>query len=257
MSDARSEASFDPTAYAHPPEIAIDSGLRIAAALLSALRENDSAHVRAAAMSLRKTALAARQAWSEWREGDDNARAIDVAADEAWGAFYARLKELASDDASPNAARVRKLERELFGDKGARFLDLSYEEQYEQMKRILEQTSAPALATELDAVLGPGSLDAVRAAQEPYAALVEALRGDTWVRPVNVTRATYVRALSHAIHRYAQAVLAGTDRNDAATVVTARRLLGALDQHEQAPVSSVPPTAAAARVELPEVPGIV
>lgn len=110
------------------------------------------------------------------------------------------------------AARARVLLRKLFPDGGLAFTQRSYPEQAVSMATLLRLIEEDGLAQDIDALVGPELLVALRALQPEYQAMVDArlIRDRRSATDLNQLR----QKLTRAIGRHCNAVLALLDEKD-------------------------------------------
>lgn len=122
------------------------------------------------------------------------------------------------------ATRARALASKLFGAEGLAFTQQAYPEQAESMGEILRLIDQDGLGDELDALLGPQLLVALRACQAQYEAMVETRMTRDDRKSTDLARLR--GKLQRAIARYSSAVLTLLDESEPSTltlVLTALR----------------------------------
>lgn len=218
-------APFDPSQYVRAPIITASSGVTLALALVAATPSGAPANVKKAQKRLKSIAeqagdnLAARNRdLGVYKEEDS--RDLDNEADRVWGGFRMRLQAMAMLPATfPKAVRAAELDARLFPE-GGEFLKAEYAVQGPRMAAILQRIDEDKLATELDAIVGPEFLEAIRDVQPRYEAmLTERLRRDKAMGQ-NLLETT--RGLQAAIVSYATKVIATIDDEEPASVEAVR-----------------------------------
>lgn len=231
-------AHFDRSVFATAPVITVPSGITLALALYHARPPAASPGIEKAAAHLKKVADGAQGELvhrnSELGASpDEDSRALDADADRCWRAFRLRGQALAMlpPDAYPQAKRALALDSKLF-PQGTEFLKSDYAAQRSSMATVLQTIDEEGLEKEVNALLGPEFLAAVREVQPRYSAMVdERLRRD---KASGQNLLETIRAIQSAIVNYAGKVIGAIEHDDPATVETARLALLPILNHRDA-----------------------
>lgn len=251
-------APFEPSQYLRAPIITVSSGITLADALVKGAPADAPANVKKAVKRLKATAEKARDDLSARNKAlgvykEEDSRDLDNEADRAWGAFRMRLQALAMlpGDRFPRAARAAELDALLFPE-GTEFLKAEYTVQGPTMGAILRRIKDDDLADELDDLVGPELLKAIRHVQPRYEAmLTERLRRDKALGQ-NLLETT--RGLQAAIVNYTTKLVATIDDDDAASIEAVRVALLPLTNFRDAaarPTSGPPTTPDGAQADTP------
>jgi len=185
-----------------------------------------------AAHTARKKALA--------KGGDDDARSVDKAGDNSWGALRGRLENYALLAATiyPDAIRAAEIVTSLFGESGLLFLTQKYPEQHAIAESILRRIDSESMAADIDRLAGKEFLENVRVQHILYGKMVGTLlqRENALAEDL----AEHVRAMGQELVEYATKVLASVDRDDPVTIkaaCTALRPIDVFRESSQARVS--------------------
>lgn len=127
------------------------------------------------------------------------------------------------------AARARTLANTLFGSEGLSFTQQTYPVQAESMGEILRLIDEDGLGDELDALLGPHLLVALRACQARYEAMVEARLSRDDRKSTDLARLR--GKLQRAISRHCSAVLTLLDEDVPETLTQVLTALRPLEVH--------------------------
>jgi hypothetical protein len=127
------------------------------------------------------------------------------------------------------AARARTLASKLFGSEGLAFTQQAYPVQSESMGEIIRLIDEDGLAPELDALLGPHVLVALRACQAEYETMVDGRMSRDDRKSTDLSRLR--GKLQRAISRYCSAVLTLLDESKPATLPLVLTALRPLEVH--------------------------
>lgn len=136
------------------------------------------------------------------------------------------------------ATRARTLATKLFGAEGLAFTQQTYPVQAESMREILRLIEEDGLADELDALLGPHLLVALRACQAEYETMVEARMSRDARKTTDLARLR--GKLQRAISRYCSAVLTLLDENEPDTLTLVLGALRPLEVHRAQMIAAKP-----------------
>lgn len=232
--------SFDPTPYQRAPRGNLRSIVSLAAALVEHAPRDASDTVDRTTGNLQETIAEAEQGLTvrsrESAPADfSHELVLDGGADALWGALRSGLEARAAlghagiaavlatqSKRSPvavalragqnKAKRAKVLLGKLFGEAGLSFTQRTYPEQAVSMATMLRLIDEDELAEEIDELVGPELLVALRATQPAYEAMVDArLSRDR--RPKTDLNALRQK-LTRAIGRHCNAVLALLDERD-------------------------------------------
>lgn len=225
--------TFDPTPYQRAPR----GNLR---AILSLTRSLSELAPRSENDTIERTATGLDEVIAEVEDGLIRRRresaptdpsddlALDGCADALWGVVRNGLEAKASFDHAglavvlakhgkrsavatavkqgrEQAVRARKVASKLFGTDGLSFTQQAFPVQAESMGEILRLIDQDGLAAELDALLGPHVLVALRACQTQYEAMVDARMSRDARKTTDLARLR--GKLQRAIARHCSAVL--------------------------------------------------
>lgn len=222
--------AVDRSAYATAPRISLASGLSLVEQLIAATPANASRGVKESVAGLKKTAASARTVHQEATDlaalpqaaGD---AVLDNRADRCLAGIRTRLEGWTLLDDAKEAKRAAGLIVRLFPE-GLGYTRRSFDEQDQEMKRLLERVKARGIKRELDELVGPPFLATLKKLAKAYSAMV-AKMGTTQTRQVAV-RETVV-ALQTMIVRHASRVLGELDDDDPKSVEATRAMLAPLD----------------------------
>lgn len=258
--------TFDPTPYQRAPRGNVRGILSLARSLAELAPRGES-------VTVARTVGALDQVIAEVEEGLTIRRresvptdptddlALDGCADALWAAVRNGLEAEASfahpglavvlarhgkrsavatavREGRARASRARALAARLFSTEGLAFTQQAYPVQAESMGEILRLIDQDDLADELDALLGPHLLVALRACQAQYEAMVEArmTRDDR-----KSTDLAHLRGkLQRAISRYCSAVLTLLDEAEPETLTLVLAALRPLEVHRAQMASGRP-----------------
>ena len=262
---------FDPAPYLRTPRLDVRQAFSLAIALLAALPKDASTGSRRAAKQLRKVTVALQQLWSARERSLTLAKTVDrVAADNridiAWGALKMRVSGCAMlpQAASPLVARAEALETQLFS-RGMGFLKAAVEAEWAVSEELIARIDKDDLAGEIDAVAGPEYLAEVRAAHIAYGEALGITKAHAAPEGV-ATLLEPLRAVVAAIGDYALQIVATVDREDAASIKTAKNALHPMDRYREGaarraakgstPVAEDPAPEVTPETPVPEVPDL-
>lgn len=242
--------SLDPVTYAHAPSITVSTGITLATALVDACPKNAPANVKKAAVYLKSIADLARADLADRNRAlgtfpDEDSRALDNEADRCWGGFRLCIqgKAMLRPDLYPKARLAAELDAKLFAQ-GTEFLKAEYASQSSSMAVLLQRIDDDKLEKDINSVVGPDFLTAIRDVQPRYEAMVkERLRRDT-ASGQNLTER--VRTIQNAIVNYASKVVGSVEHDDPATAESARVALLPIVNHREAAAAAQRPAPAAA-----------
>ncbi|MEX1366312.1 MAG: hypothetical protein AB1Z98_24520 [Nannocystaceae bacterium] len=247
--------SFDPTPYQRAPRGNVRGILSLARALAELAPRDESPTIDRTATALDQMiaevedGLTIRRRESAPTDPSDDL-ALDGSADALWAVVRNGLEALASFDhpglevvlakhgkrsavatavhrGQQLAARARALSGRLLGTEGLAFTQRSYPEQAESMGEILRLIDQDGLADELDALLGPHLLVALRACQAEYEAMVEIRLSRDDRKSTDLARLR--GRLQRAISRYCSAVLTLLDEDQPDTLTQVLTVLRPID----------------------------
>ncbi len=237
--------SLDPVTYAHAPSITVSTGITLAHALVDACPKNAPANVKKAAVYLKSIADLARTDLADRNRAlgtfpDEDSRALDNEADRCWGGFRLGIqgRAMLRQDLYPKARLAAELDAKLFAQ-GTEFLKAEYASQSSSMAVLLQMIDDDKLEKDINAVVGPDFLTAIRDVQPRYEAMVkERLRRDT-ASGQNLTER--VRTIQNAIVNYASKVVGSVEHDDPATAEAARVALLPIVNHREAAAAAQRP----------------
>lgn len=226
-----SEDFFDPSPYQRIPNTDAPTGIALATQLLALLPKRVTPEQKNAGRKLKAALdeLAEVFRANAPRPKDSSAaerRQADLRLDRAWSALFRRVEACSLLPAEyPESARAARLLEGFFSE-GLGFLTLSFEAEWAESKRRLEQIdSEPALAKELEQLAGTLFLSEVRKAHEQDG-IALGMTG----KPRENTQAPSLdaplRALRRAVVQYARATVATADEDEPETI---RRVEAALE----------------------------
>jgi hypothetical protein len=233
--------SFDPDAFTRLPNFSTRSGVSLATALLDLALPVETDATRRAARRLAQRADEARAALSrrspKGSAPASAAPAIDLASDRAWSALKLRLEGYAilPVESNARAAKARELLTILFGNEGLSFVNLPYAEQAAATEAILARIDAESLARDIEQCAGKDFIDAVRAMQPKYEAMVrEFLARDDKSENLRSVQL----ALQSALSQYAVAAIGAIDTENPAHIEAITAALAPLGNHKKAVLRS-------------------
>lgn len=220
--------SIDPNPYLNIPRVGVRAGLSLGRMLLSAIPEDPTPNVLAAAQFLSAAVdeLATRWAAKLERRSTD-ARVQDRQLDHTWAALQtslARYEVLPPDH--PDRERAAQLHARLF-PAGLAFLKLPYLEQHAESNLRLEWVETEDLRDDLDRLAGAMFVEALLAAHEAYGEVLGITETSDQTPPSSLVDP--LRALTRAIARYALQLLAYADI-DPEHIPVVRRALAPIDE---------------------------
>lgn len=247
--------TFDLTPYQRAPRGNVRALISVARALAELAPRDDAKSVERTAAGLEaviaeaEDGLAARHIESVPTDGSEDTE-LDGCVDTLWSALRGGLEAKAAFDhpglsrllgkhgkrsaigsalraGQEQATRARKLIAQLFRDEGLAFTQKPFPEQVVRMATILRIVDEQGLAPEIDALLGPETLVALRAFQPEYETMVEGRlsRDARRTSDLNVLRGR----LGRAIVRHCNAVLALLDENVPETLPLVMQALRPID----------------------------
>lgn len=236
-------APFDPLLYAYTPSVTPSSGVSLASALVDACPRNAPAGVKKAAsyldiiseqvraeLSVRSRQLGIFQ--------DEDTRGLDNEADHCWRALRLALqsKAMLRLDLYPQAKLAAAIEAALFPP-GPEPLKADYFSQSSGLSASLRRVDEdPKLEKDINALVGPEFLAAIRDVQPRYEAMVkERLRRDVASGQDLTER---VRAIQSAIVSYVSKVVASVEQDEPPTIELARKALLPLANHREATLAA-------------------
>lgn len=230
--------SLDPVTYAHAPSITVSTGITLASALVDACPTDAPANVKKAAKHLKSVAAQARTDLADRNRQlgtfpDEDSRALDNEADRCWGGFRLCLqgRAMLRQDVYPVARLAAEIDAKLFVQ-GTEFLKAEYASQSSSMGVLLQTIDHDKMDKDINSVVGPDFLAAIRDVQPRYEAMVkERLRRDN-ASGQNLTER--VRAIQNAIVNYASKVVGSVEHDDPATAEAARVALLPIVNHRDA-----------------------
>jgi hypothetical protein len=233
--------SFNPDAFTRLPNFSVRSGVSLASSLLELSLPVESDATRRAARRLAERAAEARAALSrrapKGSSPASDAPSIDLASDRAWSALKLRLEGYALLPVASNAraAKARELLTVLFGNEGLSFVNLPYAEQAAATEAILARIDAESLARDVEQCAGKDFIDAVRAMQPKYEAMVR----DFLARDDKSENLRTVQlALQSALAQYAVAAIGAIDTENPAHLDAVSAALAPLSNHKKAVLRS-------------------
>jgi hypothetical protein len=230
-------SAFDPSDYVRAPIITAASGVALASALVDASPKTPAPMVAKALDRLKMTANKARDDLADRNRAlgtfiDEDTRVLDNEADHDWGGLRLRLQGMALLDQAkyPKAKRAAELDATLFAG-GMEFLKSDFPTQATTMSAIIERIDKDGLASDIDAIVGPEFLQAIRDVQPRYETMVsERLRRD---KATGQNLLDTTRGLQAAIVNYASKIIGAMDEEDDASVESARVCLVPIANHRE------------------------
>lgn len=230
--------SLDPATYAHAPSVTVSTGITLAHALVDACPKDAPANVKKAAAHLKSIATLARADLTERNRRlgsfpDEDSRSLDNEADHCWGGLRLCIqgKAMLRPDLYPKAKLAAEIDAKLFAQ-GTEFLKAEYASQSSSMAVLLQMIDDDKMEKDINAVVGPDFLTAIRDVQPRYETMVkERLRRDT-ASGQNLTER--VRSIQNAIVNYASKVVGSVEHDDPATAEVARVALLPIVNHREA-----------------------
>ena len=230
---------FDPAPYLRPPRLDVRQGVALAIALLSAVPNDATPGMKRTARAIRKHTVGLKKAWGEKRRATTTAKRsdkvqVDRRVDTVWGALRMRLEGCAvlPVEAHPRSEEARGLLAILFPD-GLDFLSFDFESEWAESNQRLERIKAEKLEPVIDAIAGPEFLKELRAAHALYGEVLGITKPQEV--PADATALlSPLRVLVSAIGDYLLQVVASVDREDPATIASARAALLPVDRLREA-----------------------
>jgi len=230
------DTQFDPGQYVRAPIIDVPGGVGLGCALIAAAQKGAPAPVKKAAESLRRATLELRDSWASahaasGKQGD--AKAADMAIDNAWAALFARLDAYASlpEARHPRSPRAAALRDRLFPG-GLAFLKLAYAEEWAESDKRLTTIEREWLEGEIDSLAGPEFLAELRVAHKAYGEVLGITRAAKQ-SPAPPSFADLLRSLQRAIGGYALQWSAAADA-DPRAIPLAKSALRPIDDFRSA-----------------------
>lgn len=233
-----STVPLDPITYAHSPSITVSTGITLATALVDACPKDAPANVKKAAVYLKSIADLARTDLADRNRElgtfpDEDSRTLDNEADRCWGGLRLCVqgRAMLRADMYPKAKLAAEIDAKLFAQ-GTEFLKSEYASQSSSMGSLLQMIEDDKMEKDINSVVGPDFLAAIRDVQPRYEAMVkERLRRDS-ASGQNLTER--VRTIQNAIVNYASKVLGSVEHDDPATAEAARKALLPIVNHRDA-----------------------
>lgn len=251
----------DPTVYIRPPVMTVAGGITLCRVVVEACPTTMPTFVKKAATRLLGVADAAQVAHTARKKalakgGEGDARAVDKAGDNSWGALRGRLQmyALLPESTHPDATRAAELVTSLFGESGLSFLTEKYPEQHAIAESILRRIDTELLAEDIDRIAGKEFLANVRVQHVAYGNMVASMLKRE--NALSEDMSEHVVAMGQGLVMYATKVLASVDPDKPATVKAAYLALRPIDVFREttqsrasgggppAETSEVPPTGA-------------
>lgn len=231
-------APFERSHYTSAPVITVSTGITLARALCDACPPGAAPGIQKAAAHLSSVAGKAQSDLVNRNNQlggspDEDSRGLDTEADRCWGAFRLRGQAMAMlrPDIYPKAQRAAEIDAKLF-PQGTEFLKSEYAAQSTSMATLLQVIDEGGLEHDINDILGPEFLAAVRDVQPRYAAMVkERLRRD---KAAGQNLFETIRAIQAAIVNYAGKVIGAIEHDDPATEEMARVALLPILNHRDA-----------------------
>ena len=164
---------------------------------------------------------------------DEDSRGLDNEADRCWGGLRLCIqgRAMLRPDVYPKAKLAAEIETKLFAQ-GTEFLKAEYASQSSSMAALLQRIDDDKMEKDINAVVGPDFLAAIRDVQPRYEAMVEErLRRDA-ASGQNLTER--VRSIQNAIVNYASKVVGSVEHDDPKTAEAARLALLPIVNHREA-----------------------
>jgi hypothetical protein len=229
---------FDPIPFAHAPSVTVSTGITLANALVAACPKDAPANVKKAAAYLKSIAELARTDLADRNRQlgtfpDEDSRGLDNEADRCWGGLRLCVqgRAMLRQDVYPKAKLAAEIEAKLFSQ-GTEFLKAEYASQSSSMAALLQRIDDDKMEKDINAVVGPDFLAAIRDVQPRYDAMVEErLRRDA-ASGQNLTER--VRSIQNAIVNYASKVVGSVEHDDPKTAEAARLALLPIVNHREA-----------------------
>jgi hypothetical protein len=229
---------LDPLTYAHAPTITVSTGITLATALVDSTPKDAPANVKKAATYLKSVADLARTDLADRNRElgtfpDEDSRVLDNEADRCWGGFRLCLqgRAMLRPDLYPKAKLAAEIDAKLFAQ-GTEFLKSEYASQSSSMSVLLQTIDDDKMEKDINSVVGPDFLTAIRDVQPRYEAMVkERLRRDN-ASGQNLTER--VRTIQNAIVNYASKVIGSVEHDEPATAEAARVALLPIVNHRDA-----------------------
>ncbi|MCX4241867.1 hypothetical protein [Paraliomyxa miuraensis] len=260
--------TFDPSPYQRAPRGNVRSMLALARALAELAPRDESGVIERTANALVQVIEDAEEALTMRRRESvpvdlSYELALDACTDALWAAVRNGLEAKASfahaslpvvlakhgkrravaiavREGQEQATRARALAIRLFGSEGLTFTQKTYAEQAESTAEILRLIDQDGLADELDALLGPQLLVALRACQVEYEAMVEDRMSRDDRKSADLARLR--GKLQRAISRHCSAVLTLLDEDEPETLTQVLAALRPLEVHRAQLASSSRPS---------------
>ena len=220
------------------PNVTVSTGITLASALVDACPEDAPANVKKAAKHLKSVAALARANLAARNRElgtfpDEDSRALDNEADRCWGGLRLCIqgRAMLPPELYPKAKLAAEIDAKLFAQ-GTEFLKSEYASQSSSMAVLLQRIDDDGMAKDINALVGPDFLTAIRAVQPRREAMVkERLRRDS-ASGQNLTER--VRTIQNAIVNYVSKVLGSVEHDDPATAEAARVALLPIVNHRDA-----------------------
>ncbi len=241
----------DPSLYVRAPVMTVAGGITLCRVVVDACPTTMPTFVKKAAARLLEVAEAAQVAHTSRKKAmakgsDEDARWVDKAGDNSWGALRGRLQmyALLPQATFPDAKRAEEIVASLFGESGLSFLTERYPEQHAIAESILRRIDTESLAVDIDRIAGPEFLANVRTQHVVYGNMVA-----TMLKRENALSedlSEHVHAMGQGLVAYATKVLASVEDDKPATIKAAHAALRPIDvfrETTQARTSSGAPAA--------------
>ncbi len=229
-----SQTPPDPSVYVRPPVMTVAGGITLCRVVVDASPATMPAFVKKAATRLVEVAEAAQVAHTARKKalakgGEEDARVVDKAGDNSWGALRGRLQmyALLPEATYPDAKRANEIVASLFGESGLSFLTERYPEQHAIAESILRRIDGESLAEDINRIAGKDFLENVRAQHIAYGNMVAAMLKRE--NALSEDLSEHVHMMGQALVEYATKVLASVDRDKLATIKAAYVALRPID----------------------------
>lgn len=195
-------AQPDPVSYLRFPNPDVAGGLTLAKILLQRAPKASSPAVRKAASLVAIAVVALEEKWTrQVATASRNLRPLARRAGAAWSAIRDRLLTYESfAEGNSDRSRAMKIHDLLFAD-GLEFLTLTLTRQHAESERRLKQIDERGLGKELEQLVGPRFVAALRATHQAFGDELGVSKPSLPVTPVFVVE--QLRALTEAISDYA------------------------------------------------------
>lgn len=206
----------DPSLYARPPQMNLETGIALARALVQACPQNAPNLIKKRAKKLDAASNQAQNALAKRQHAlgqisQEDSRIIDQEGDNSWSALRSRLHgfSLLRPAEFPDASRASQLLIQLFGEAGLSFVKESYPVQWTTADTILKRIDEDQLAPDIDRIAGPEFLAHIRKRHAEYGDMVKRLLNKNSGDSVNLSKE--LRGLGQAMVGYALQVCTAVD----------------------------------------------